>query len=146
MGWRMGVWVEVGLEDGRSWGGPRTHFLQHRLTLTDSSAAFHFRWKSMVLHLRSDSSMMSSCRHKPRERLKNCHLDFWQRCANPVSLEGFETSTKFGPASSLSPHSLGKHPPRPQFAAENIHLVTQDLEFGIPRQPVAPRCQLVLTN
>ena len=109
-----------------------TPFSQHRLALTDSSAGLHFRWKSLLLHLRSDSSMMSSCGQQPREELKNCHLGFWWCCATPVSVEESDTRAKFGPASSLSPDSPGKHPPHPQTAAENTCLVTQGLEFSVP--------------
>lgn len=142
-----GVWMEVGpVAGGPGWRRAGTPFLQHHLALTDSSAILHFRWKSLVLHLRFDSSMMSSCRRKTRVGLKNCHLDFWRCCAIPVSLEGFETRTKFGPTSffvpklpwktsSSSPNCCRKHPP--------CHLGSQiwhPLRLA-PLQPTAPCCQ-----
>lgn len=85
--------------------------------------------------------MMFFCRHKPREVLKNHRLDFWPCCATLVSLEEFETRLKFGPAPFLTPNSLGKHPPHPQTAAEDIHLVNEDLEFSIPSAlpPASPQ-------
>lgn len=91
-----------------------------------------------------------TCRHKPRKRLKNSHRYFWQCCTTMASLEGIETRTKFGPASFMSPNTLGKHLLHPQTAAENMHLVTQVLNSASPLPcPLPPRSPLlpaVLTN
>lgn len=48
---------------------------------------------------------------------------------------------KSGPASFLSPNSLGKHCPHPQTALENFHRIINGLEFGIPSAlpPASPQ-------
>lgn len=111
-------------------------FLQHHLTLTGRSTAFHFRWKSLVLHLR-----LFTCRHKPRERLKNFHGDSWQCCTTLAGLEGSETRTKFGPASFMSPDTFGKtSSSSPNCCRKHVpcHL---GLEFSVPSAlpPASPQ-------
>lgn len=146
-GWRVGgsetcPGVRVGGTGGQERCAP---FLQHHLTLTGRSTAFHFRWKSLVLHL-----WLFTCRHKPRDKLKNSHRDFWLYWTTPASLEGSETRMKFGSASFVSPNTLGKHLPHPQTAAENMHLVTQLLNSASPLPcPLpahSPLLPAVLTN
>lgn len=132
-----GVWMEVGpVAGGPGWRWAGTPFLQHHLALTDSSAILHFRWKSLVLHLRFDSSMMSSCRHKTRVGLKNCHLDFWRCCAIPVSLEGFETRTKFGPTSFF----VLKTPLENIFLIPKLLQKTSTLSLGVSNLASALPC------
>lgn len=97
---RAGGWGHTDLPGGAG-GGARGRqescapFLQHHLALTGRFTAFHFRWKSLVLHL-----WVVTCRYKPTERLKNSHRDFWLCWTSLDSLEGSETRMKFGRASS----------------------------------------------
>lgn len=49
-----------------TWGGGWRGSPFPGIALTESSLGFHFRWKSLVLHFRSVSSMMSTWRRNTK--------------------------------------------------------------------------------